>query len=225
MIWLPVLANAQKPLFMKEFSAVNSWFFARPQAVLVQKYVYYKDSAMVSPSDSAVCTIAKNGTAIHYKITGLESFSDKGYMVKISHADKYLYVSKTAQVDTATLNAIFNEGFSSFTTFSRSAGAKGLVKWELKGGVAGVNSAILLIDLPGHQIKSLQINMSADNALISPYQKKGQPVVVKVLYQYYNAIPKGETENLSDYISISGSNITPAAKYKGYTIKLFADTK
>ena len=222
--FIPMLAIAQKPLFVSEFNKVNSWFFSKPQIMLEQKYFYYNDTSMLSPADSAVCTITKSGTSIHYDVIGLESFSDNGYMVKISHTQKSMYVSKTAVLDTATLSAIFNEGFSGFNIFSRSVVGTGIVEWKLSDGVAGVKSAILLMDVDGHQIKSLQMNIDADNVLTSPYQKD-QPSVIKIIYQYNTYIPKSNSKKLSDFITISDSSISPAEKYKNYDLKLIAETK
>jgi len=220
----PVAASAQKDLFMKEFNEVNNWFFVQQNIMLVQKYTYYNDSSMVYPIDSSVCTIIKNATSVHYKVNGLESFSDNGYMIKISNTDKYMYVSKTTKTDTAQLRTLFNEGFSGFKTFIKTVPAKDISSWELAGGTAGVNSARLVMDIKSHKIKFLQIFMAADHPLISPSRMPGQetdsPIIIKVDYQYTESINERDIETLSDFIIIDKGSISPSAKYKEYKIKL-----
>lgn len=226
---LPVVALAQKDLFLKEFNEVNNWFFMQKNIVLVQKYNYYSDSSMVYPADSARCTIIKNNTAIHYKIAGSESFSDKGYMVKISHLSKYMIVSKTEKTDTAQLRTIFNQGFSGFNTFTKTVCTKDISFWELGGGTAGVNSAKMIMDLKNHKIKSLEMFMSGNHPLISPFRKPGQEtnptVKINVEYQYPTNIKKQDVESLSDFIVINDSSITPSPKYKDYRIKLLTENQ
>jgi len=56
-LMLPVVAAAQKDLFMKEFNAVNNWFFNQKNIVLVQKYTYFNDSTKVYPADSSVLSV------------------------------------------------------------------------------------------------------------------------------------------------------------------------
>jgi len=228
-LMLPVVAAAQKDLFMKEFNAVNNWFFVQKNIVLVQKYTYFNDSSAVNPTDSSLCTIVKNNSAIHYKIAGSESFSDKGYMVKISHFSKYMTVSKTEKTDTAQLRTIFNEGFSGFNTFTKTFLARDISLWELGGGIAGVNSAKMVMDMKNHKIKSLEMFMSGNHPLISPFRKPGQEtnptVKIKVDYQYPTNIKKQDVESLSDFIVINDSSITPSPKYKDYRIKLLTENQ
>ncbi len=228
-LMLPFAASAQKDLFMKEFNEVNSWFFNQPEVELIQKYIYYKDSSMVSPVDSSVCTIIKNNTAVHYRIAGMESFCDKGYMVKISHTDKFMNVSKVEKTDTAQLRNIFNEGFAGFNTFKKNMPAKNISSWELGGGTAGVISAELVLDLKNQKIKFLKIYMAGSHPLVSPFRKPGQTsdptVIIKVDYQYLSKIKKEDVQSLCDFISINEDAITPSEKYKDYRIKLLTEKK
>lgn len=225
----PVAASAQKDLFMKEFNEVNNWFFIQPQASLVQKYTYYQDSALVHPIDSSVCTIIKNAGAIHYRIAGMESFSENGYTIKISHADRSLNVSRTAKTDTAQLRALFNSGFSGFKIFVKTVPVKEVSTWELSGGTEGVNSARLMMDMKEHKIKSLHIYMAANHPLISPFKKLGQEtdqaVIIKVDYQYQANIKNQDLNTLSDFITINEGSIIPSAKYKEYKVKLLAENQ
>ena len=223
-LMLPFVASAQKDLFLREFNEINNWFFDQKEIVLIQKYIYYKDSSMIYPIDSSVCTIIKNNTAIHYRIGGLESYSDKGYMIKISHDAKYMTVSKTEKTDTAQLRTIFSEGFAGFNTFKKTHSEKNNSSWKLAGGKAGINSARLVMDMKNHKIKFLEIFMDGNHPLVSPYRKPGQEanptVIIKVDYQYQEKIKKESVETLSDFISINNDSITTSAKYKDYRIKL-----
>ena len=224
---IPAVAPAQKDLFMAEFNEVNNWFFNQPEIVLVQKYIYYKDSSMIYPADSSVCTIIKNNTAIHYRIAGLESFSDNGYMVKISHTEKFMIVSKIEKTDTAQLRTLFSEGFSGFNTFVKTIPEKNCSRWELGGGTAGVNSARLVLDTKNHKIKFLEIYMASSHPLVSPFRKPGQEtdptVIIKVDYYYLGKIKKEEVETLNDFITINEGRITASAKYKEYRVKLLTE--
>ncbi|MDB5210221.1 MAG: hypothetical protein JWQ30_1048 [Sediminibacterium sp.] len=226
---LPFAAFAQKELFMKEFNEVNNWFFVQQNSMVVQKYTYYKDSAMSNADDSSFCTIVKNKNAIHYKVAGMESFSDSGYMVKISHADKYLYVSKTGKTDTAQVRALFNAGFAGYNTYSKKGSSDNTSSWELTGGINGVNSARFVMDLHNHKIKYLEIVLAGNHPLISPFRKPGQEsdqaVIIKVEYQYPTDIKKKNIETLSDFITIRENNISPSPKYKEYQIKLLTENK
>lgn len=226
---LPIVATAQKDLFMKEFNEVNNWFFMQKNIVLVQKYTYFNDSSKVYPTDSSVCTIVKNNSAIHCKIAGSESFSDKGYMVNLSHSAKFITVSKTEKTDTTQLRTIFNQGFSGFNTFTKTLLQRDICLWELGEGTAGVNSAKMIMDLKNHKIKSLEMFMSGNHPLISPFRKPGQEthptVKIKVDYQYPTNIKKQDAESLSDFIVINDSSIAPSQKYKEYRIKLLIENK
>lgn len=225
---IPFAATAQRDLFMKEFNGVNNWFFSRPQIRLVQKYSYYNDTASSVAIDSAICTIIKKNTAIDYKAGGLESFSDSGYMVKISHADKYMVISKIKATDTAQVRAILNQGFGSFNVFTKNSREESPSDWNLSGGTAGVNSARLVMDLKGHKIKYIEIFMAPNHPLISPFKKAGGqavPVIIKVDYQYTDNGNERDVAKLSDFITVSADSITPSEKYKAYRIKLAPEKK
>jgi|GEM_PF-3661680 len=224
LLTVPFAAAAQKDLFLNEFNGVNNWFFSRPNVALVQKYVYYSDSATTRAVDSATITIEKKYTAIHYQANGLELFSDSGYMVKINHTARYIIVSKTAKTDTGQLKAIFSQAFSGFTAFKKITEVNGSSEWELSGGTAGVNSATLVLDLAAHQVKSIKMFMAGNHPLVSPFKKAGQTadptVIIKVDYQYPPVSDNYNAGTLRDFIIINASGITPAAKLKDYRIKL-----
>ena len=221
---IPIAAIAQKDLFMSQFNGVNNWFFSSPDIKLIQKYVYYNDSATVHAVDSATITIIKNNSAIHYEASGLELFSDSGYMVKMSHSNRYMLISKIAKIDTLQLAAIFSQVFSGFATFKQISAARGNTEWELYGGTAGINSAKLVLDLEAHQVKSLEMFMAGNHPLVRPFKKAGQTaeptVIIKVDYQYLPGTGHYKAGTLRDFIIVNTAGITPAAKYKDYRIKL-----
>ncbi|WP_295667381.1 hypothetical protein [uncultured Mucilaginibacter sp.] len=221
---IPVAAIAQKALFLNEFNGVNNWFFSQSKITVAQKYFYYADSAMTHPADSSVIMITRNYTAIDYKGNGLESFSDSGYMVKLNQAGGYMIVSKTAKIDSTQLKAVFSQGFSGFTSFIKKVEPNGFIAWELSGGKAGITSAILLLDLKAHQIKSLLVFMAANHPLVRTLKKAGQAtvptVIIKVDYEYLPDTGQNNSGTLSDFININAVNIAPSEKYKGYRIKL-----
>lgn len=225
-ILIPFFASAQKELFMREFNEVNSWFFLQPEVMLTQKYTYYKDSSLAQPVDSSVIKIVKNRSAIHYLMTGVESFSDSGFMIKIRNDEKKIYVSRTLKSDTAQLRQIFNDAFSGFHKFTKTAQGKELSCWELSEGVAGVTSAKLVMDLKKYKIKYLLMYMSSGNEIISAYKDpnaESEPLVIlRVDYQYENKIVK--EPSLSDYIVIKGESISVSEKYKDYQLKLYQKT-
>ena len=227
-IMLSLSASAQKDLFMKEFNEVNNWFFVQKNIMLIQKYIYYNDSSMVNPVDSSSCTIIKNGTAIHYKVKGMESFSDSGYMVKISQAQKVIYVSKAAKTDSTQLSALLNQGFGEFRVFTKTPTTIDISSWELTGGQGGVNSAILVMDVKNHEIKFLEIFMAGDHPLVSPFRKSEETataVMIKVDYQYMPNVKKYEIKKLNDFIIIQDNGITPATSYENYQVKLLTENK
>jgi len=219
---LPLCANAQKEVFMREFSLANGWFFKQPVVKLVQQYRYYKDTITSIPADSSTITIVKNGTSICYRIPGAESFSDKGYVVKINNADRTMFVSKTEKPDTAQLNAVFNQGFAQYSSFIKMPALKGISKWQLKGGTSGVLSVVIEIDNKFHRLRSLAFSLPVDHPLVSPWQKPeengGAPVVIGIAYRYQLTAGKETPEKLSDLISIQNGKITPGSKYKTYTL-------
>jgi hypothetical protein len=221
---MPVAVMAQKNLFMDELNRVNSGFFMQANVSLVQTYFYYADSAMTQLVDSSIIVVTKNNSAIDYKANGLESFSDSGYSVKINDAGGYMIVSKTAKTDSAHLKALFSQGFSGFGSFNKKVTPGGFNEWELSAGTAGINSATLLLDLKSRQIKSVKMFMAGNHPLVSPFKKAGQTtaptVIIRVDFRYLPAAESHNAGKLSDFIKIDSAEISPAAKYKGYSIKL-----
>lgn len=223
---LPLFANAQKEVFMQQLNTVNNGFFTQQHMVLIQRYSYYKDTTMTKVADSSKVTIIKNGTAICYRAGDAESFSDKGYTIKINRAGHAMYVSKTDKPDSGQLKAIFNQGFAAYSGFKKISNTNGTSTWQLTGGVTGVTTAVIAINIKVKQIKYLLMILAQDNPLVRAYQKPGEdngmPVMVKITYKYRAAGIKDHIETLSDIISTANAQPVPGAKYKGYSLQMMS---
>lgn len=220
---LPFVCCAQKEELLRELSSANKWFFAQRDNSLSQEYIYYKDSIMSSPVDSMECRIIKRNNALHCKLKDLESFTDSGYSVKISHTGKYILVYKSQSSDSAKLMDIFSGSFDAFARVKRSNSGQNCTLWELTGGTAGIKWASVLLGKDDHHIRYIVIGVSGNYAPLIAFrngEKTGGTSVIKIRYTYS---PKGsdkEPVSLHDFISFSNDHISPAQRFKEYDLKL-----
>ena len=114
-LWLlSSLTKAQMNEFQKEFIQANRQFQSERTLMVTQRYIFSLGLANAIPFDSGYCYIEKNGTTIHYEFNGMESFTDRYYLIRISNPGKYMIVSKSDHADSSAPGFIFNEGFSGF---------------------------------------------------------------------------------------------------------------
>jgi len=224
LIVFPVVAGAQKESFLREFNEVNDWFFRQNGIILDQKYYYFNQSDTSPAIDSALCHIVREGTSIHYIFDRVELFSDSGYTVRLNHQSRDIVVTKTPRTDSTTIKMLFNEGFSNFAGFKRILMANNLICWEMTGGVAGVSSAVITMDLMNHRITELVTTLDENHPLVNVYGKPdktgARKIIIKIEYHYYPVVDQVDIFRLSDFIQVNDTLISAASKYKDYNIKM-----
>lgn len=221
---IPVVAGAQKESFLKEFNQVNDWFFRQNKIILDQKYYYYDKSDKSPVLDSALCRIVRDGTSLHYLFNTVELFSDSGYIIRLNHESRNIIVNKTPRTDTTTIKMLLSEGLSNFTGFTKTIHANNQSCWELTGGIAGVSSAILTMDVMNHQIEDLIMVLDENNPLVNVYGKPNpdglRKIIIKIVYHYSSDVDQADLVHLSDFVKIENELISAAPKYDYYNINI-----
>jgi hypothetical protein len=219
---IPLISFGQKDKFMWEFNQVNDWFFMQKEMIIQQNYFYYNQDLSSHAVDSMTCRIVRNGESIHYKFQNAELYSDSGFIVRIDHSTALILVSKMDISDSSKLKTMLDQGFSNFKDFKNTVFGNGLNRWELTGGVSGVRTAALTLDLINHQIKEIVLAMDENNPLVSVYGKsnaKGfKEIILRIVYSYSPKVEIADLLQLSDFILFEGELVMPSSEYSGYKI-------
>ncbi len=219
---LPSLGFAQMDEFQKEFTKASQRYLSENNIKVTQHYIFSLDSAHAIPFDSGYCYIEKYDRIIHSQFSGVESFRDGKYLIRINNPDKYMIVSRSSEEDSSALGFIFKEGFSTFKNAVKKNISNELSQWSLTGGTYGVPTVEITIDTIETRIRKIIAELSPDHPFvvqINP-RKTGKPqsVFIRIDYDYSAELSKVQPQ-LSDYIHVDSEVVTPVGKFKDYQIK------
>lgn len=219
-ITAPLTTSAQIDLFLKEYAEVQAKFSQEQIAKITQQYSFSKDSASAIPFDSGVCIMTRYDKKLHVEFSGVESFTDGEYLVRVSNPSKFMVVSRSTMNDSAGFSAFIEAGLATFKDATKTT-QNDRVVWTLTGGINGVlRTEITLSDT---RVLNIIAELSADHpflaALFASPTATRQSIFVTISYSYSNDLPERQVQ-LSEYILIDNGTIQPSEKYKEYKLKV-----
>jgi len=219
-ITAPLTTSAQIDLFLKEYAEVQAKFSQEQIAKITQQYSFRRDSSSAIPFDSGVCIMTRYDKKLHVEFSGVESFTDGEYLVRVSNPGKFMVVSRSTMNDSAGFSAFIEAGLATFKDAIKTT-HKDRVVWTLSGGGNGV--VMTEITLSDTRVLNIIAELSADHpfltALFASPTAIRQNVYVTILYSYSTILPENRVQ-LSEYIIIDKGSILPTDKYKEYKLKI-----
>ena len=216
----PLTTSAQIELFLKEYAEVQAKFSQEQIAKITQQYSFRRDSSSAIPFDSGVCIMTRYDKKVHIEFSGVESFTDGEYLVRVSNPAKFMVVSRSNTIDSAGISTFIEDGLATFKGATKTT-RNDRVVWTLTGGINGV----LRTEITLSETRVLQIiaELSADHPFLatlfaSPTAMR-QNVFVTISYSYSNGLPEKQVQ-LSEYILLVNGTIQPSEKYKEYKLKI-----
>jgi len=216
----PLTSHAQIELFLKEYAQVQAKFAQEQIPKITQQYSFSRDSARAIPFDSGICIITRYDNKVHVEFSGVESFTDGEYLVRVSNPSKFMVISRSTMNDSAGFSAFIEAGLATFKDANKTT-QNDKVIWRLTGGINGVLSTE--ITLSDTRVLNIIAELSADHPFLAPLFASPtairQNVFVTISYSYSDGLPEKQVQ-LSEYILIDNGTIQPSEKYKEYKLKI-----